>query len=1455
MKKFLSALILICLCACMLSLAACGKKYTVTFDADGGSFSSGQQIIEVEVQEKKTVEKPSAPQKQGYNFICWTLNGEEFDFSTQITEDITLKAEYERDYSTAEYEVTLTATEGVTVKSEHASGEKVKHGQKISFTLDIGAFYGGEPVVKANGNTVSADVNGVYTYTVTERTDITVSGIYKDVSAMTGEGTETDPYRVTKAVDLIFIAEKVNAGDAAYTSAYYQMDADIDLKNQSLDIIGDGSTENSIFSGYFTGNGHTISNFTIRAENKPYVGLFGYVGKNPSMQHSAIIYGLTLDNFYISASIVGAGAYVGSVVGLGSGATVMVCSAVNGRIDLSADDGYFSYVGGIMGVQQSFYYPALDLKYSSEIAYATSNVAINANSGYVFAAGGVSGYVIAADEYSNAYIHHSYSDTDITGAMRTGGIAGILGSYTSIATSYSSGNVSAQSRISTDLDGQGYGYAYAGGVVGYAENDCVVSDSFATGNISAYSAISQSYAFTGDIVGGGDESGAVNALSAKYTILNSYYALGGKSGNINLTSTNFLKQTLLWKDADWVFTEGQYPKINFEESSIEYTVTVDYKGYSVNQKTSGGFTYSDTYTTLSFWATSQMIDVEYSSDDGFLSYGLYFDSGLNNKVPLAYVVTRDVTLYVGFANVAEITGEYTFVTDNREDAFITLTADGVVEYSDGKVVSSAIYVYNGEYIIISSARFGRFAEGLTDDNYLSAYELYDFTATVSGGVIRIYDGVFFTEQNPLVATVKKGITGIYYVKNGEKAVQYQFHANLTGSINGGNSEQFTYVINGENIVVTMASGGEITGTVIGGVITLGGVTLNEYDDFKGTWQKHYSTYISYTFDGMGGGFIYKEGYIDNNGNYTGAREQVFFDYVLTEQDGKQIANLSNGLIAYFKDGFLTVENAGGYAQTMYGYNSYATKWQDFTNGAVLTLYGLNKDGVGVGLIEYSDGYYYQLAYERVAGYNNRITIYSGNDVFGRADYDYFENMLFAKLYVSSMQTESGYEYKDFKFCYYDIYMGEWITDDNADLSLIGFNGLGVYTAQIGSGMEGGKIEIDGKQVPYTLEGGGLDGQFTYNGVNYTFKYDDVNGVIVVTEGQLQITLERKDEFANITLIDNANGDRYSFDGRGNLATGGKMTISAKSGLTESYGYKTTADGLQLFSDEQVVGAIVKDGAVKGYKLTLNLSEKALYAAIPFSGEWAISNEYSLLEVWGADIDGKADGYYKGTKVTFDYSSGQYLSFKWLADTMYVFALSDGCVAVSPYTDVAFGLYTICAKKDALYGNWIRQDGSRTYVFSFDGVSDSAYVYGVANRRVGTSVVNYNYRVNADGSFIMWTTEAVNGTIYNYKIEWCNKTDSEAYVQENGDKAFKMVRIDSLYQITATDEDGVTYTFDGMSFNDAGTVTTSEGDTYTYQITAYDTENSKFIVSLEKDGNTFTATIDYTDISNVIIVIE
>ena len=70
--------------------ARLAEFWTVTFDSDGGNAVEAQRVAK---GAKAT--KPEAPAKSGYAFRGWQLDGEDYDFDTAVTEDITLTATWE----------------------------------------------------------------------------------------------------------------------------------------------------------------------------------------------------------------------------------------------------------------------------------------------------------------------------------------------------------------------------------------------------------------------------------------------------------------------------------------------------------------------------------------------------------------------------------------------------------------------------------------------------------------------------------------------------------------------------------------------------------------------------------------------------------------------------------------------------------------------------------------------------------------------------------------------------------------------------------------------------------------------------------------------------------------------------------------------------------------------------------------------------------------------------------------------------------------------------------------------------------------------------------------------------------------------------------------------------------------------------------------------------------------
>ena len=96
------------------------EKYTVTFNSDGGSNISSQTVLEGE----KAV-KPSNPTKQGYTFKEWQLNGKTYNFNTVVSNNVELKAVWEKQKEKEKYTVTFNSDGGSNISNQTVvEGEK-----------------------------------------------------------------------------------------------------------------------------------------------------------------------------------------------------------------------------------------------------------------------------------------------------------------------------------------------------------------------------------------------------------------------------------------------------------------------------------------------------------------------------------------------------------------------------------------------------------------------------------------------------------------------------------------------------------------------------------------------------------------------------------------------------------------------------------------------------------------------------------------------------------------------------------------------------------------------------------------------------------------------------------------------------------------------------------------------------------------------------------------------------------------------------------------------------------------------------------------------------------------------------------------------------------------------------------------------------------------------------------
>ena len=262
--------------------------------------------------------------------------------------------------------------------------------------------------------------------------------------------------------------------------------------NSGKGFIPIGSSFNNAFTGFFDGQGYTISNLTINRTTEPYIGLFGYIV-------NATIQNVKLTNVNVKGNI-----HVGSLVGIAfSNNRIYNCSATGAVTNTNLWDGTHVYVGGLVGT--------INVATNIINSYATTNVTAVGS-----LVGGLVGY--AED---NSIIINSYATGNVTSVQSwIGGLVGAIKKAT-ISSSYATGNVAGldivgglagevfdnSSVTNSYATGTIYGASNIGGLIGYIYQNCTITNSYAKGSVG----------------GSGNRGGLVGGFSSNVTATNSYW--------------------------------------------------------------------------------------------------------------------------------------------------------------------------------------------------------------------------------------------------------------------------------------------------------------------------------------------------------------------------------------------------------------------------------------------------------------------------------------------------------------------------------------------------------------------------------------------------------------------------------------------------------------------------------------------------------------------------------------------------------------------------------------------------------------------------------------------------------------------------------------------------------------------------------------------------------------------
>ena len=115
------------------------EEFTITFDSNEGS-----KVSPLKVKKGEKALEPKDPTKDGYDFVSWQLDDEEYDFDSKVTKDLKLVAIWEKEKEviseTIKFKVTFNSNGGSKVSTKTVSKDtkvsKPKNPSKKGYTFD-----------------------------------------------------------------------------------------------------------------------------------------------------------------------------------------------------------------------------------------------------------------------------------------------------------------------------------------------------------------------------------------------------------------------------------------------------------------------------------------------------------------------------------------------------------------------------------------------------------------------------------------------------------------------------------------------------------------------------------------------------------------------------------------------------------------------------------------------------------------------------------------------------------------------------------------------------------------------------------------------------------------------------------------------------------------------------------------------------------------------------------------------------------------------------------------------------------------------------------------------------------------------------------------------------------------------------------------------------------------------
>ena len=221
---------------------------SVTFNSNGGS-----SVSTAYVNNGATVSKPSNPTKTGYTFGTWQLSGSDYNFSTTVTDNITLDATWNAKTTAITLNKNNDDASGSTAGSaSYTYGESTKNSYtaatRTNYSLD--GYYtttsGGTKILNADG-TLAGDNISVST------TVYTSSGNWAyDNTSLTLYAQWTPTYTVT------YDGNDNTGGSVPTDATVYNSGTTVTVKSNSGSLVKTGWT----FAGWNTNATGTGTNYT-----------------------------------------------------------------------------------------------------------------------------------------------------------------------------------------------------------------------------------------------------------------------------------------------------------------------------------------------------------------------------------------------------------------------------------------------------------------------------------------------------------------------------------------------------------------------------------------------------------------------------------------------------------------------------------------------------------------------------------------------------------------------------------------------------------------------------------------------------------------------------------------------------------------------------------------------------------------------------------------------------------------------------------------------------------------------------------------------------------------------------------------------------------------------------------------------------------------------------------------